>query len=135
MDIKYRAFEKGDFMDLATIADDEWQSNHRSVAEAMMRTSGNIEHCVLAFDNDTPVGYVYGFALPNRTLIPEFLYVKVSHRKNGIAKVLIETLERTTGCTASMVFYNRALHNFYSHLGYYAGKQIEVAVKELQSQS
>lgn len=112
MDVKLRDFEKKDYLNLATLSDDHWKASHFGVAESMMKASGNIEHCILAMDGARIVGYIYGFALPNKTLIPEFLYVLPTCRKNGIGKMLVEKMESSTDCTVSMIFYEKNLLNF-----------------------
>ena len=75
MGVELRKFEKGDYLNLATLSDDQWKELHFKIATSMMKATENIEHCILALDSAKIVGYIYGFALPNKTLIPEFLYV------------------------------------------------------------
>lgn len=131
MDVILRDFEKKDYLNLATLSDDQWKATHFGVAESMMKASGNIEHCILAMDGARIVGYIYGFALPNKTLIPEFLYVLPVCRKNGIGKMLVEKMESSTDCTVSMIFYNKNLRDYYSKMGYQVGDALEVAMKEI----
>lgn len=131
MGIELRNFDKGDYLNLATLSDDQWKVSHFGFAESMMKASGNIEHCILALDGARIVGYIYGFALPNKTLIPEFLYVLPAYRKNGIGKMLVEKLESSTDCTASMIFYHKSLRDYYSKMGYQVGDALEVAMKEI----
>lgn len=94
-------------------------------------THYSIEKCLVAEADGDIVGFIYGFVLPNKTLIPEFMYVVPNARKNGVGAELIKQLELTSGCTASMIFYNKSLHCFYEHQGYLAGENLEVAVKEI----
>ena len=131
MGIELRNFDKGDYHNLVALSDDHWKASHFGVAESMMKTSGNIEHCILALDGARILGYIYGFALPNKTLIPEFLYVLPVYRKNGIGKILVEKLESSTDCTASMIFYHKSLRDYYSKIGYQVGDALEVAIKEI----
>ena len=131
MSIQLRKFDKGDFLDLATLSDDEWKPSHFGVATSMTKATGDVEHCILALDETQVVGYIYGFALPNKTLIPEFLYVLPTYRKQGIGKMLVEKLESSTDCTTSMIFYNKSLHDYYCNMGYQAGDALEVAMKEI----
>lgn len=131
MDVKLREFEKKDYLNLAFLSDDKWKASHFEIAESMMKASGNIEHCILAMDGSRIVGYIYGFALPNKTLIPEFLYVLPVCRKNGIGKMLVEKMESSTDCTVSMIFYNKDLRDYYSKMGYQVGDALEVAMKEI----
>ena len=103
MGVELRKFEKGDYLNLATLSDDQWKELHFKIATSMMKATENIEHCILALDDAKIVGYIYGFALPNKTLIPEFLYVLPAYRKNGIGKMLVEKLESSTNCISSMI--------------------------------
>lgn len=131
MAVEYREFEKGDFLNLAMVADDEYSIHHTNIAKAMQKADNDIEKCILAVDKNEIVGYVYGFALPSNTLIPEFLYVLPQHRNKGIARGLLSKLEHSTNCTASMIFYHNSLHNLYAKMGYQAGENLEVAMKEI----
>lgn len=131
MGVVYREYEKGDFLNLATIADDEFKGQHINIAKAMQKADNDIEKCVLAVEENEIIGYVYGFALPSNTLIPEFLYVLPQHRNNGVASGLLSELENSTACTASMIFYHNSLHNLYAKMGYQAGENLEVAIKEI----
>ena len=96
-----------------------------------MKATENIEHCILALDGAKIVGYIYGFALPNKTLIPEFLYVLPAYRKNGIGKMLVEKLESSTNCISSMIFYHKSLRDYYCRMGYQVGDALEVAIKDI----
>lgn len=131
MGIVYRAFEKRDFIDLATFSDDEWADKHYGIAFSMLKAEGNIEQCLLAVADEKIVGYIYAFALPNKTLLPELLYVLPQYRQQGIGRKLLAKMETSTECTASMIFYHNSLHKFYSSLGYRAGDNLEVAMKAL----
>lgn len=133
MEINYRFFHRLDFIDLATLTNDEWKANHQNIAQSMLKSTGDIEKCLLAMDCEVGeiAGYVYGYLLPNKTLIPEFLFVKPKYRGYGIGKTLLSEFEIATGCTTSMVFYHKSLHDYYSKLGYQAGDALEVAIKEI----
>lgn len=131
MEIVYRRFEKNDFLSLSTISDDEWKTAHLGTAKSMLCTAGNIEQCFVATIQNTLVGYIYGFALPNKTLIPEFLYVLPQYRKQGIGADLLKTLESNCNCSASMIFYHKSLHDYYAKLGYEEGSNLEIAMKDI----
>jgi len=131
MCVTLRKFIKEDYFNLASLIDDEWAVNHRNIALSMQQTDGNVEQCFLAIDEQKNVGYIYGFVLPNKTLLPEFLYVIPAYRKQGIGRALLAELENKTCCTASMIFYNKSLTGFYSSLGYQVGENLEVAMKLL----
>ena len=133
MGVELRKFEKSDFLNLASISNDVWKPVHCGLAESMLNATGEVEQCVLALDGTEIIGYIYGFALPNKKLIPEFLYVLPAYRGGGIGKMLVKELESSTDCTASMIYYNKSLHNYYSEMGYQVGDAVEVAMKEIRS--
>ena len=109
---------------------DEWTPQVIITARALNENS-KIEKCLIAESDGKIVGFIYGFVLPNKTLIPEFLYVTPNERKTGIGTELIKQLEIKSNCTASMIFYNKSLHNYYEKQGYQAGDNLEVAMKEI----
>ena len=133
MGIELRKFEKSDFLNLASISNDKWEPVHCGLATSMLNATGEVEQCVLALDDTKIIGYIYGYALPNKNLIPEFLYVLPAYRGGGIGKMLVEELESSTDCTASIIYYNKSLHNYYSEMGYRVGDALEVAIKEISS--
>ena len=63
--------------------------------------------------------------------LPEMLYVRSEYRKAGIGTQLLEYLEKESGCTSSMIFYNTTLHNYYAKRGYTVGENLETAMKSL----
>ena len=130
MDVVIRDYKKEDRFSLMTLSDDEW--NKTVIGAALsINIDNNVEKCMVAEDGKTIIGFIYGFVLPNKTLIPEFMYVVPNARKSGVGAALIKRLELTSGCTTSMIFYNKSLHCFYEHQGYLAGKNLEVAMKEI----
>ncbi len=131
MNLELRNFNEEDYYNIAYLSDDEWKLAHLSTARSMINATGNIERCIVAVDDSQIVGYIYGFALPNHALFPEFLYVIPAYRNKGIGKKLIEKLETSTNCTSSTIFYNKDLHDYYKKMGYTAGDALEVATKEL----
>lgn len=135
MSIELRKFQKDDFCGIISLSDDQWGATHYNLASSMVKTinniGNNIEHCILALDGAQIVGYIYGFALPNKILIPEFLYVIPSYRKHGVGKKLVKELETSTDCTVSMIFYNKSLRDYYNKMGYKVGEDLEVAVKDI----
>ncbi len=92
---------------------------------------GQVIRMLLAFSDTDLVGFIYGFVLPNKLLIPELMYVKPQYRKTGIAHKLLSELERNSTCTTSMIFYNKTLHDFYRTQGYQVGENLEAAIKSL----
>ena len=131
MNIEYRRFQKDDFLNFAGISDDEWKGSHIRVAFSLLKCNDSIEQCFVALDENTIIGYIYGFALPNKTLIPEFMYVKPEYRRKGVGAALLQMLESESGCEYSMIFYHKSMHNHYQKLGYSTGENLETAMKEL----
>lgn len=129
MDVKYRKFQKCDFYTLSAISDDEWRENNIKIAMALLKAEDDIEQCVVAEIEGELIGYIYGFVLPNGTLIPEFLFVQSKYRKRGIGTNLLHTLETISGCNTSMIFYNKSLSKYYENQGYSRGDNLEVAIK------
>ena len=130
--IEIRKYEKRDFQSLATISTDCWSINHKNIAKLMLNEEDTISQCrVAVLDGNNIIGYIYGFSLPNGMLIPEFLYVYDDYRHQGIGKMLLDDLERSSGCGASMIFYNKSLRDYYEEQGYLYGDNLEVAMKEL----
>ena len=43
----------------------------------------------------------------------------------------MEYLEKESGCTSSMIFYNTTLHNYYAKRGYTVGENLETVMKSL----
>ena len=128
MDIEIRDYNRHDSSALMSISCDEWKPAIISVVKSMQETN-SIEKCLVAEADGEIVGFIYGFALPNKTLIPEFMYVMPSSRKKGVGAALIKHLESTSGCASSMIYYTKSLHCFYERQGYEAGENLEVAVK------
>lgn len=131
-EIDCRAFNpSSDFLALCELSEDEWRRTHMGIAKALLHPD-SVQKCYLAVVDGHLVGYIYCFVLPNKTLIPEFVYVLPAWRGRGIASALLRTAEAKSGCTSAMVFYNKALHNFYAGQGYETGVNLETAVKTLQ---
>ena len=131
MGIEYREYQRTDFLQFATISNDDWKGTHIRVAYSLSKRNEKIELCYVALDGKNIVGYIYGFALPSKTLIPEFMYVKPELRRKGIGEALLTMLEQKSGCDCSMIFYHKSLHNHYQKLGYETGDNLETAMKQI----
>lgn len=131
MGIIIRGVRKTDYFDLACLADDEWEPKLSVIAPSFAKCDGKIERCYVAEESGKLVGFIYGFVLPNGLLLPEMLYVCSDYRKKGIGTLLLEHLEKESGCNSSMIFYNNSLHNYYSKRGYMVGENLEAAIKTL----
>lgn len=130
MDLIIRDFQKADRFSLMALSDDEWQQQI-TLLFLKINIDNPIEKCLVAEVNGNIVGFIYGFILPNKTLIPEFMYIKPHYRKNGIGSALIRQLEIHSNCTVSMIFYNKSLHEYYQKRGYQSGDNLEVAMKKI----
>ena len=130
--ITYRKYRLADEKAFRTMSNDEWRPAHDSIAGSMRRQKRNVESCYVAVDKDKVIGYAYGFILPNETLIADFIYVRPEYRRQGVGRGVLEALERGSGCSCSMAFYNKALHEHYKKLGYSTGENLEVAIKQIR---
>ena len=131
MEVSIREFRKDDAIPLAFLSSDDWAEKIISLAASLKNYDGQIVRCFVADGNDGIVGFIYGYILPDKLLIPEFLYVIPKYRKNGIAAQLLNALEKESDCTASMIFYNKSLREHYQKQGYLVGDNLEVAMKQL----
>lgn len=131
MKITIRKFQKDDLLKFAELSSDEWKIAIKQIAVSLLKTN-DVELCLCAEIDNTIIGFVYAFILPNGTLIPELIYVKDEYRSKGYAKQLLKAVEEESGCSASMVFYNKELHSFYQKQGYQTGENVEVAMKNLK---
>ena len=136
LNISIRPVEKMDYIRFAMKLEDGSDIDPcYPTALSTLRQASNIDSafgkCYIAEFNSNIIGFIYGFVLPNRLLIPEYVYVKPNYRKNGIAKNLLLMLEKESKCDVSMIFYNKVLREHYCKLGYTVGEKLEVAMKEL----
>ncbi len=129
--VEYRKYQTKDHFSFCLISNDEWKNTIWAIAKSLDNSNSDIELCWLATVDHHIVGLIYGFKLPNQTLLPEFLYVKPEYRKQGIGTCLLKKLEEESQCTCSQIFYNRELHNYYMNQGYSSGEKLEVAIKYL----
>ena len=135
MPVHIREYTKSDMFRLTLICNDEWSKNVTQIAVSLKNyKEDGIERCYLAEEDDMIIGFIYGFALPNGLLLPQFLYVKQEKRRIGVGRQLLEYLEKNSGCTSSMIYYNEHLHNHYAKLGYSTQENLETARKWLITQ-
>lgn len=131
MDFAIRPYEKSDFLFLGSLSDnDEYKVQHLPIAQSMMAADGTFEKCFVATVNDEIVGYIYGFVVPSRLTLPQFLYVKDTYRKQGIGAALLKHFEREAGTPCSLIYYRNELHDYYTKQGYEAGTT-EVGMKQI----
>lgn len=89
MEISIRNYKKADYLPIMMLDDDKWKEQLLSIGSSLMHSDDDTDVLIflLAEIKDSIVGFVYGFKLPNRMLIPEFLYVKPEYRHQGIGKM------------------------------------------------
>lgn len=116
---------------LFMLAEEQWKTRHPLTVNAMHEADNTIEQTYVAEKDGAILGYIYGFVLPNKTLIPEFLYVHPDYRKQGVGSSLLNHFEKVTNCVVSQIFYHNSLHDYYCRQGYEMGGNLEVAVKRL----
>ena len=133
MNVIIRPVKKTDMLSLTILANDEWASKLSMMAPSFAGCDGKIERCYVAEEADKIIGFIYGFVLPNGLLLPEMLYVRSEYRKTGIGTQLLAHLEKESGCSSSMIFYNNTLHNYYAKRGYIVGENLKTAMKDLTS--
>jgi GNAT superfamily N-acetyltransferase len=115
------------------VPDDEiMQGMFLSIAKSIKDGFDGISYTYAAFADDLIIGFIYGFVLPNKALLPQYLYVDPQYRKQGIGRQLLETLESKSGCTTSIAYFEKSLSNYYAKQGYIIGDAV-VALKELKN--
>ena len=129
MKISIRKVRKSDLVDMENLFDDEWNMFLQRYISRFVDIDGKIERCYIAHQSGMLVGFIYGFCLPNRVLLPEMLYVRNEYRKQGIGTKLLAYLEKKSGCESAMIFYDKTLHNYYAKRGYIYGDNLETAIK------
>ena len=113
--------------------EDEWQKTFVSLYKALDQMPNSYEKLYMAISDGKVIGFVYGYTLPNKTLMPMFLHVDEKYRNQEIATNLLELLEKESKCVCSLIWYDKSLHNFYEKQSYDAGGNLEVAVKLLET--
>ena len=131
MSILIREFCDLDYTSLMMLSNDEWNIGISSITASLKGKKNNVESCLVAEDDKQIIGFIYGFILPNKTLITEFIYVIPNYRNKGVGRMLLEELEKRSACTVSMIFYNKTLREHYAKQGYVVGDSLETAIKRL----
>ena len=130
MSITIREYSKNDMFHLALVCDDEWSKDVTKIAISLKKyVEGGIERCYLAEENNSILGFIYGYALPNGLLLPQFLYIKPDYRKKGIGTKLLAYFEENSECSSSLIYYNQSLHNYYANRGYSTQAKLDTALK------
>ncbi|NLD86982.1 MAG: GNAT family N-acetyltransferase [Clostridiales bacterium] len=128
---KLQVFDLADFKDLCD--EKEWYYPQVSMApHALMKYEAYRSGCYVAYDDSELIGYIYGAVLCD-TLYPQFMFVREAYRKRGIGKMLMEALEKNSGCSVSLIYYNKELSAYYQKQGYEMGTNLEVGMKQIGS--
>lgn len=130
MDI--RILTQDDYLLIMEMAPDDeiMTSMFLSIAKAVKGGFDGISYTYGAFIDGMIVGFIYGFVLPNKTLLPQYLYVDTNYRGHKIGKCLLETFEKESKCTCSIAYFEKGLCKYYSDQGYIIGNSL-VALKDL----
>lgn len=131
-DIMIRKFQMLDLADFETLCDNsDWYYPKISTSPAaLLKYDIYRENCYVAYDGSTLIGYVYGGVLCN-TLYPQFMFVREDYRKQGIGMKLMGTLEENSGCTVSLIYYNKELSDYYCKQSYEIGTNLQVGMKQI----
>ena len=113
--------------------EDEWQKTYVSLYKALEQMPNSYEKLYMAISDGKVIGFVYGYTLPNKTLMPMFLHVDEKYRNQGIATNLLELLEKESKCVCSLIWYDKSLHDFYESHNYDSGGNLEIAIKLLDA--
>ena len=107
MDYSIRPYSKADFLFLGTLSnDDEYKSQHLPIALSLQKADERTERCFVATVDNKIVGYIYGYIVPGRVTLPQFLYVKNENRRGGIGAALLKRFEDESQTPCSLIYYN-----------------------------
>ena len=131
MSIEYREFNyEEDFLLFSELPEDEWfMINVKNVA-SLKDVDHSLYRAVVAVEDNKILGYAFGYILPSKTLLPMFLYVIPERRGQDVGVNLTRRLEKESGCSCSMIYFNADKREYYEKQGYIVGNQL-VAIKEL----
>ena len=131
MSIEYRKFNyKEDIALFSDFPDDEcFETNITNIC-SLKEFDESTFVAVVAVEDYRILGYAFGYVLPLKTLLPMFLYVIPERRGQGIGVNITRRLEKESGCSCSMIYFNPDKREYYERQGYRVGKQL-VALKEI----
>jgi len=92
--------------------------------------SSDVLRAYVAVTRGKTVGFVYGFVLPNRLLLPQYMYLEPKFRGNYLGQALLEALEKDSGCVQAIIYFESPLSEYYQRQGYEVGNAV-VAMKAL----
>ena len=131
MSIEYRKLNyKEDIALFSDFPDDEcFETNITNIC-SLKELDESTFVAVVAVEDYRILGYAFGYILPSKTLLPMFLYVIPERRGQGIGVNITRRLEKESGCSCSMIYFNPDKREYYERQGYRVGKQL-VALKEI----
>lgn len=131
-EIIIRKFQMLDLAELETICDkSDWYYPQISMTPAaLLKYNAYRENCYVAYDGSTLIGYVYAGVLCN-TLYPQFMFVRETYRMQGVGTKLMDALEKGSGCSVSLIYYNKELSDYYRKQNYEIGTNLEVGMKQI----
>jgi GNAT superfamily N-acetyltransferase len=132
-DVDIRLLKQDDYSLIIEI-ESENEAMHRAFLDIATSVYGgfdDVSYTYGAFFDEFLCGFIYGFVLPNKLLLPQYLYVLPAYRKQGIGQRLLETFESESGCSSSLVYFEKSLSLYYKKLGYVIGDAV-VALKEFE---
>ena len=100
------------------------------VSNGIKGYSSDVFRAYAAVAKGRTVGFVYGFVLPNRLLLPQYMYLEPKFRGNHLGQTLLEALERDSGCDQAIIYFESPLSKYYQRQGYEVGNAV-VAMKAL----
>ena len=109
---KYRKTYESKMKTALLFLEDEWEKTFISLYKAIEQMPNSYEKLYIAISEGKVIGFVYGYTLPNKTLMPMFLHVDEKYRNQGIATNLLELIEKESKCVCSLIWYDKSLHNF-----------------------
>ena len=131
MSIEYRKLNyKEDIALFSDFPDDECFKTNITNICSLKELDESTFVAVVAVEDYRILGYDFGYILPSKTLLPMFLYVIPERRGQGIGVNITRRLEKESGCSCSMIYFNPDKREYYERQGYRVGKQL-VALKEI----
>lgn len=95
MSIEIREYTRNDITSLIHLSSDEWAPTIENLQKSVLPSyDGKNLKNLLAVCGEEIIGFIYGYISPDKTLFPEFLYVKPEYRHKRIGQKLLDELEK-----------------------------------------
>jgi len=82
-----------------------------------LENSNSFENAYVAEVDGKIVGFVYGMTMSG-ILCPQYLFVQPLFRRKGIGRKLMETIEKSSGYSNSIISHHESLQEYYLKQGY-----------------